>query len=84
VLILPEGTVRGNPCGGSYDAPRDILSVARKSALDYSDRSVRRLLAHELSHAAVLAYDRVYGGEKALWRNERLVDKVAGAWGFCR
>jgi hypothetical protein len=50
--------------------------VAEKSVTDYRPASLRRLLAHELGHAAILACNKAY------WLNEKLVDAVADSWGF--
>jgi hypothetical protein len=82
ILLLPVVTPRGKPCGASYEGRRSILCVAEKSVTGYHPAALRRLLAHELGHAALLACNKVYSGPKAYWRNEKLVDAVADRWGF--
>jgi hypothetical protein len=82
VLILPEVTVEGRPCSGSYDGWRDVLCVSGASLLGLPDARRRHLLAHELAHGAVLAHNKIYRGAGALWRSEQLVEEVVRRWGF--
>jgi hypothetical protein len=82
VLILPEVTAKGKPAAGSYDGWRDVRCVSGESVLCMPPPRLHRLRAHELSHCAVLVCTKIYGGENAPWRDERLVDAVVDRWGF--
>ena len=83
VVLLPEVIgLKGKPVGGSYHGRLDLMRISGESVLCMPPPRLHRLLAHELSHCAVLACTKTYGGENAPWRNERLVDAVADRWGF--